>query len=234
MSISFASYSTRQGESTGSASMSRSVFAWPLLAVISFLPPVMLFTGLALQSVVPVAELLRDPLAVAQQVSDCCESHYGFVSNMGAMIWFAGAAVCLFAAACLAVLGGRLRKVCFFAVAGLFTGLLGADDLFLLHDHVLPAVGVPQMAIYGLYGLFALGFLGLCLREIFAHSGWLFLTAGFLLAGSIAIDQAIESEASWRILLEDGLKFAGLWSWVVYFTARALAAVTGSDQLVRD
>jgi hypothetical protein len=221
----YSGQTTHRSYGQGSAVTADRLYSKFGLGLVALLPPLVLFAIVGLQPWLPVFELLRDPLAVAEGVTVCCETHYGAVSNLGSMIWAAGAAVCLFTAACL-WLGRREPKTMrFMLCAGLLTGLLGADDLFLIHDHVLPAVGVPQMAIYAVYGMLGFGFLAVFLRPILAHAGWLFLLAGGALAASIAVDQFIENEAVWRILLEDGLKFAGLWAWCLFFTVRAAAVL---------
>ena len=170
---------------------------------------------------IPVEDLLRDPLAVAQLSSQCCHSYYGALSSLGVLLWSGTAAVCLFAGLLLLNSQGPSEAARFLGSAGLFSGFLAADDLFLLHDHVLPNYGVPEVAMYGLYGLLCIGYL-LRFRVIIASQDMLaFLLAGGFLATSIFVDQVIHSDASIRILVEDGSKLFGIGFWAAFHVAAA-------------
>lgn len=174
-----------------------------------------------LQPWVPVAELLRDPLAVAQLSERCCRSHFGFISNLGVLVWWASAAVCLFAALVLVGQVGRLEDCRFMAAAGVLTGFLTIDDLFLLHDHVLPNRGVPEKLTYGTYAAACLGFLARFRRSILRQDVVCFVAAGALLAASMLVDLALPLETDWRIIIEDGAKFVGISLWSTFFITAA-------------
>ena len=137
-----------------------------LLWITALVPPLLLMTVVAMQPWVDAADLLRDPLAVAElKGANCCKVYYGLVSNTGVVLWMACSAVCLFSAAVLAQSRGLAPETIAFTAAGLFTGFLGADDLFLVHENVLPAFGIPQPVTYGVYGLIACGYPGAVLAH---------------------------------------------------------------------
>ena len=194
------------------------VFLWA-----SVILPAILLAVVWVQPFVPVAELLRDPIAVAQLSSDCCHSHYGAISNLGVLIWCATAAICGFAAVSLYVREGGSEKVEFMTFAALMTSVLVLDDLYLLHDHVLPAFGVPQLLVYAVYAGLALAYLWRCRAAILNSHYIVFLAAGGLLATSILIDQVLHNDAAWRIMLEDGAKLYGICLWAGFHVIAAAA-----------
>lgn len=195
---------------------------WPL----SLLPPLLLMLGIAFQPWVAPGDLLRDPLAVAEMTENCCKVYFGAVSSAGVVVWSAGAAICLFAAIVLNTLGRAASKSVFMLSAGLFTGILAFDDLYLVHENVLPAFGVSQPVTYGAYGLLGLGYLALSWREILNHRFGLLAVAIVLLAISVVIDWFFHSDLALRILLEDGAKLCGIFAWTAFHAAAAWKAIT--------
>ena len=193
--------------------------------MLTFLPPLVLMLGVAFQPWVPPGDLLRDPLAVAEMTDNCCKVYFGAVSNLGIVLWMAGAAICLFAAAVIATADRTDVMARFLLAGGLLTGFLGFDDLFLIHENVLPAFGVPEIVTYGAYGLLGLSYLVFFWRQIFANRFVMFGVAGALLAASVTIDWVIHNDAAWRILLEDGAKITGITAWVSFHAIAAWAAL---------
>lgn len=186
----------------------------------------LVLAGAVMQPYVSLHELLRDPLATAELSQDCCHVHYGLISNLGAIMWFSAGAICLFAGWTLwAANLAEPNAVRFLLAAGLFTGWLGADDLFLIHDLVLPSLGVPELATYSIYGLLGLGYLAIALPFIRAVSLVYFGVAGALLATSVLVDVATHDPAPWRILLEDGAKFLGIACWGAFHITAATTLV---------
>ena len=105
-------------------------------------------------------------------------------------------------------------------------GLL-LDDLFLLHDEVLPDhFYLPQRLVYGFYGAFALGYL-IRFAKTIATSDYLLLGFAFVFFGfSMIIDTLPYDEYYFdfiavgfrgRHLMEDGAKLLGIVSWSAYF-----------------
>jgi hypothetical protein len=107
-------------------------------------------------------------------------------------------------------------------VAGLFTGWLCLDDLFMVHEDVLPLFGVPQPATYAAYASFAALYFALAWRHILAARPVLMLLALALLGTSVAIDIIATSESPLHVMTEDGSKFLGILAWTGFHVTAAL------------
>jgi hypothetical protein len=165
----------------------------------------------AMQTRIPAAFLVRDPAQLAKY-----PFYVGLLSNVGVLLWCACAAICLYTA----VLAGQREVARFFLGAGLVTAMLGLDDFFILHEEVLPAVGVAEEAVLAAYGLVILAFLGrfarLIMRTEFLLLG---LTFGFM-GGSAVLDGGIFNQGL-NYLLDDGLKLLGIVGWLAYYVRTA-------------
>ncbi|MGI9413167.1 MAG: hypothetical protein ACR2PM_05835 [Hyphomicrobiales bacterium] len=182
----------------------------------ALVPPLLLMAAIAQQPWIDPGDLLRDTLAVAEMKTECCKVYYRAVSNLGIMTWIGGAAVCLFSAAVLAMRSGRGTEVSFLVVAGLFTAFLAMDDLFLVHENVLPAFGVSEPVTYAAYGALGLAYLVFASESIVEHRYILFAAACGLLATSVLIDWQVHTDHPLRIVLEDGAKLTGIVCWTAF------------------
>ena len=148
-------------------------------------------------------------LAVVPLTQSCCHFYYGFISNLGVMLWTAAAAVCLFASFASLLLfrtNRRSEDAEFLAAAGVFTGWLALDDLFMIHEDVLPWFGVPQIVTYGAYAAITALYFLYAWRQILAFRPVLMA----------------HSERAVRVFLEDGTKFLGILAWTSFHVAIAL------------
>ena len=59
---------------------------------LTFGPGLLLLAVIGLQTRVHIL-LMKDPLAVVPLTQSCCHFYYGFISNLGVMLWTAAAAV---------------------------------------------------------------------------------------------------------------------------------------------
>ena len=164
---------------------------------------------------VPMGTLTRDPLSGKP-------AHRGLLSQAGILLWAAGAAVCLLAARVLR--GGP--GATFMLAAGAITAAVCIDDAFLLHDEVLPLVGVPEELIYAGYLGMILVFLLAFRRQILGSAYGVLLLALAFLGVSVVCD-------AWGLpwldpyLLEDGAKFAGITLWTAYLFTTADSYLKG-------
>ncbi len=173
---------------------------------------------------VPFAKLARDPLAGAGA------SYTGLLSNVGVLLWSGAATACLFSGAVLGRGTGDAALRRFLLCSGLLTCMLLADDLFLLHEELLPGwTGVPEKAVLAGYGALTLFWLvrfrGVALR-----------TEPALLAlalGCFAVSVLADARDRENLLLEDGAKLLGIATWLVYF-ARAGASALRRGLPARD
>ncbi|WP_135467547.1 hypothetical protein [Crenalkalicoccus roseus] len=153
---------------------------------------------------------LRDPAVAAG-----APWHLGLFSQLGVLAWWTAAVAALTAAAALrGHPGGAWRMA---AAGGGLSALLGLDDALMLHEVVLPTLfGIPEEAIFAAYGLLALGYLWAFRRLHLGFRADLMAAALCLFGASILLDIAEPGLGRWQILLEDGLKFAGICAWAAY------------------
>lgn len=176
----------------------------------------------------------RDPLAVAR-------GHHpltGFLSNLGAVLWSAGAAVPLFAWGVVRASGrqGSERAGAFQGAllgGGLLTVLLLLDDLFMLHEALYPSLmGLEEggeVAVLALYGLALATYLARCREVLLATRPFLLLVSLGLFALSVGVDQLPVGTLPGQVLVEDGFKFLGIGTWMVFQGAVAAAALRARD-----
>lgn len=144
----------------------------------------------------------------------------GFVSNVGAVAWAATSTVFLFSHFLERAAAGPSAWSRFLLCSGLFTALLGLDDLFLVHDQVMPDyLGVSQAGVVAAYALAGFAYLG-AFRTQIARTAYPLLFASFaLLAVSVGLDVL---QDRWEIylpasgFLEDGAKLLGIGTWLAY------------------
>ncbi len=192
----------------------RSARFW--IRLVTFTLPTLFLAAVLLQPWAEPKWMFLDPLTAAQYSGDCCHVYYGFVSNLGIMIWSATAAVCLFAAALFALVV-RNRNMAWFALAaGLLTGWLALDDAFMAHEIVLPSFGIPQGVVIGAYAALALAYLAASWRIILNSDYWILLIGGGALTASILIDQVFHSLVPMLVYAEDSAKFFGIFCWAVF------------------
>jgi hypothetical protein len=109
---------------------------------------------LARVSHVPFSQISRDPATALHGAFIT-----GYLSYMGACLWCAAAAIALF---CGAVLRrGRQPAASFFIATGLISTMMLVDDLFMMHDGLIPyAVGADiEKTILGAYGVIGVAWL---------------------------------------------------------------------------
>lgn len=193
---------------------------YPMVSVIFSISFVLLalVVLISLAMSIPPGDLTRDPTAVAG-----VRIYVGFLSQIGIFFWSITATLCLFVA--LVLPAGTMRTTReFFLAAGALTLMLGVDDVFLLHEHFFPYIGVHELVILGIYGLCTAAFL-LYFRRIILGSEFLLLAMALaFFAASVLID-VLDIEWIDPYLLEDGAKLIGLVSWTGYFFRTSLGAV---------
>ncbi|MDQ5825595.1 MAG: hypothetical protein M3441_15490 [Chloroflexota bacterium] len=195
----------------------------------------------SLKSGIPVSYFLRDAAGTLQ-----VPSYVGLVSNLGALLWCAGAAVCFFGSVLLRKVGAgeEAREwSSFFLAAGLVTTVLLIDDLFMLHENVSEVYWrFGEKTIFALYGGMFLLFLARFWKKLATTDFLVFLLACGLLGMSVLFDQWNEpfgdNVPAMRLLLEDGAKLLGILTWLLYFArtclAQLLPALTANRPTVQE
>ncbi len=195
----------------------------------------------AIQTTVPLERLFRDTIAVAEEYPGCCSVYDGLISNFGILLWWAAASITGFAALTAISLSCRRYDIIALAMASVFSAWLAMDDLFMLHESVLPLIGLTQPMTYALYGVLVTVYIALSWRVILVASPLLLLMAITTLGASVSIDiladHNLGSVSAWlkanlRIerLLEDGFKFIGIGSWLCLHMEAARSVITNAVQ----
>lgn len=202
---------------------------------------IMIFAAAMFQTAVPVERLLRDTITVAEIYPDCCHVYDGLISNFGIFLWWAAASITGFAALVAASLSARTYDILALTMAAVFTAWLALDDLFMLHESVLPLIGLPQPATYALYGAIAIAYIALSWRVVLTAFPMFLLMAISMLGLSVFVDIMAEHDLGaisyWlqanlrtSFLLEDGFKFLGIGFWCCVHIAAAMNVLTSQLQ----
>jgi hypothetical protein len=162
--------------------------------------------------------LLRDPAAAFEFAP-----YAGLFSHLGVLAMTVSGAISVFAALVLPR-GRREKQILFFA--GVLSLWLAVDDLFMLHEALLPRlVGLPEPATLGVYVALGLGLMGLIGPAVLTRRYLgLWASAGFL-AAMLATDLAFEVATSASLLIEETAKVCGFMLWAAFWIAEARAAL---------
>ncbi len=199
-------------------------WSWALfIYTVTFLPPMLLLAIVWHQPYIPLGELMRDSLLVAEVSEDCCHIYYGAISNLGVLLWASAAAILIFAALVVALIAGRTyhHHIVQFALAGVLTALLCIDDFFLVHDIVLPKLGFSETLAYAVYAGFAAVYVWYARADILGARWPLFLISVGCLALSVQIDVFYNLDNDFRLLIEDGAKLLGIAGWLSFHVEAA-------------
>ena len=172
----------------------------------------------ALQPWVDPRWLYLDTQTVGELSGDCCHIYDGAFSTLGIMIWASSAAIAIFAA-WHGFLVGRKKTMRVALYSAFVSALLALDDAYLLHEVVMPKLGVPQMLFVGMLGSVVLLYLWLSYRSFQAKSAWLIVVSLMAFATSVGIDQIVHSIDSHWVVLEDGTKLLGIVCWFLFHFA---------------
>jgi hypothetical protein len=171
-----------------------------------------------LQTQIPVAQLLSDPATVNGGMW-----YAGLISNLGAIGWTV-AMTAAAGGAFVARVGGRPRSTISFLRGGALLGaMLLIDDLFQVHQRLLPReVGLSKPVVLLIELVLAGGWALTSIGELRRTRWHLLVMAGGAFAVSLVVDQLIAGpESGARILVEDGAKFLGVLAWALYFVRTA-------------
>lgn len=169
----------------------------------------------------PIWKLANDPSEVME-----FPPYIGMLSNWGVVLWVTAAAICLFSAVILKQQKASNATYRFIAASGGLSLVLGIDDLFVLHDHLLPQLlGSPERYFYFLYFFVFLVYLIYFLREIVKYEYLLFGAAlvFFVLSRRIFVSLPFFDQF---MTAGDMLKYFGIVFWLAFFYRTALFEVS--------
>lgn len=188
-----------------------------------------------------IEKFLRDPAQTAG-----LPFYTGIVSNMGVLFWSAAAGICLLAYAVLRRMAPAAKDFHrFFLMSGILTVLWVTDDLFMIHEEVVPEVifhkrsflHIKEGAVLIAYALYTLLFLWMCRKTILKKTDWALLALALCgLFGSILADKGglkyLVPVKTTRGFIEDGAKFIGILGWTLYFAHTAWQVIVAEARQV--
>jgi len=203
---------------------SNSIRDWelrPQLRLLIFLlPAVLALAAIALvrkHTGIPLRYFMEDPASITHT-----PFYTGIFSNIGIVLWCASAAICFFCSAILFKGRGDKNQRTFFLCSGLMISVLLLDDLFMLHERILPDyLAVPQNLVQASYGLMALLYLRRFWRILFSAEHLILFTA-FGCLGFSAFCDVIPFRVPGHLLFEEGSKLLGIASFLIYFTKEGI------------
>jgi len=167
-----------------------------------------------------VWELAKDPTEVAG-----VPPYIGMLSNWGVLLWIITAAICLFGAVLLKARRAPEVSFRFLAISGILSFFLGVDDLYMLHELLLPKMSnLPEMFYYLLYFLAFAAYLVYFARRILQHDYLLLAAAVFWFAFSRTYFGISYLERF--MTADDILKHFGIVFWLIFFFRASLQEVT--------
>lgn len=199
---------------------------WKLLLVL-YIPILLLFVVLRVISHfsdrITLSYLTRDVAAIAN-----LPFYAGFLSQLGGLVWAASLAICIFT---LMALGRQTQNFAaarrWLLHASILTALLLFDDVFQFHEEIgEDYLGLSEKLMVLSYVVMALIFVITNFSEIISSEYLILGLALFLFGLSVFVDGAPLDKfgaigrffnEQFETFAEDGLKFAGVTTWLVYF-----------------
>ncbi|MEX1081600.1 MAG: hypothetical protein WD382_01080 [Halofilum sp. (in: g-proteobacteria)] len=187
---------------------------------------ILLITGtVGLTTSVSPYTLISDPASITDS-----PFYVGAVTNIGVLMWWSTATVCLFAYTMAARLYPGRTEHRFLLWIGLLTAVLALDDMFLLHENVAPIhFGIQETTVYATYAAIAAFLFLRFRRSILASDYYLLLIAAFFFVCSQLIDVA----RGWGMgfygvgFIEEACKLLGIAGWLGYFAYLSARHVAG-------
>jgi hypothetical protein len=164
---------------------------------------------------IPWTHIMGDPAAATGW-----PFYVGFVSNVGAVLWAAAASIFLFSFCVHRSSGGDAEWGRFLLCSGLFVGLLGLDDLFMLHEQVFPKyLSISQSLVVASYAGLAALYVARFAAVIAQTAYPVFVAATAMLAASAGLDQIYDHFSIAFVgkeFCEDAPKLLGIGTWLSY------------------
>jgi hypothetical protein len=167
----------------------------------------------------PIWMLAKDPAEIRR-----FPPYFGMLSNWGVILWTATAVICLFSAVLLKQQKAPHATRRFLVASGLFSLLLGIDDLYMFHERLLPRMfHMPEIFFYLLYFLAIVAYLAYFMPQILKCDYLLFLVALlFFIFSRINIPYFDRFMTT-----GDMLKYFGIVFWLAFFYRTAMHEVSG-------
>jgi hypothetical protein len=193
----------------------RPAFALIILSGIIFATLVALFRIAGIEP----SLLQADPNSIAPQ-----PFYFGYLSSLGCALWLSGSAIGLFTSLCLMHVRER-ADLYSLGLLGALALCLGLDDLFMIHEAALRAIGISEVTAYLLYAVAALWTAMTIFKNRAFEDVLLLVTAGVALAGSVITDVLADGFTVFAVNAEDGMKFVGILFMFSYLVRRSWAVL---------
>lgn len=149
-------------------------------------------------------------------------AYTGFISNIGIICWIIGGSICVFTATLLFKAGERSKILYFFLLSGMLSFLLGADDMFQLHEKLLTHFVYFAENLFYLFYAFVILYITLYCWQYFSKTEFVFLVMAIgLFFLSLVVDRFNSANNLKSAFWEDTPKFLGIILWTVYFLRTA-------------
>ena len=173
----------------------------------------------------PIAFYTRDPSSIS-----ATDPFFGFLSNVGVILWSSTVAVCLFSCSFLRRLGILKDHVRFFLLFGVLTSMLLFDDLFQFHEEIFPALfHVSKNFVFLIYGVAVVAILARTQRVILRTEYLLLVISFGFFGASMGMHLISDEIIPLHYLYEDGAKFLGIVAWMGYLVGTAHETLYPSD-----
>ncbi len=164
---------------------------------------------------------------------------FGYISNLGVILWAACVGVCLLSAGIINVNKRERHTVHFLIAFGALTAVLMLDDLFMFHESLAPNyLNISEKWVILAYGIYAAACFYHFRKVILINDMRYLILAITALGASVLVDQiATKFYFPGEYFVEDGLKFIGIASWLAYFATfsfdKVIWMVTAVNQVYR-
>ena len=194
----------------------------PLRAQVRLVVSVVLATFCVIAGFVVLAALTDHPFHYfSKEPAETLDAdlYIGWLAHLTAVVWLGAAATAVFAGVTLHR-SGRRRHAWFLLAGGVLSTLLGADDLFLLHEFVYPHVGIPQEAVYLAYAVLLAAYAWRFSSEILADD-WLTLLVTAACFATATSSDVLQHRWGIPHVVEDGAKLTGAALWFTFLVRAA-------------
>lgn len=144
--------------------------------------------------------------------------YVGLISNLGILLWCSVAAICFFTYLLLSRKPKLFRIYpSFFFWSAVISSILLFDDLFLIHEKIVPKyLGISQNIVFMIYGLLILTYFLRWRRQILRTEYIFLLLALVFFALSLFLD-IVHLPINHHTFFEDSFKFMGILNWSAYY-----------------
>ena len=200
---------------------------------LSLLPLVAILVTALSTDVSAVPYLVRDVTAVGG-----LHPFAGFLSNLGAFLWFATGSIAVFAGL-IELQRDRREEALFLFSAGALTFYLWFDDFFLLHEELVRRyLGLSDKWVFLGIAAGLVAYLWRFRRMIVSHRypllGGAIMLFAFSVAWDVVADRKWVAFGDWSYLVEDSAKWLGVVCWACFHIEAAFVTACAQSRLQSD